>query len=657
MTRRPIAIVLAWLAIGAAQGALAVDNPQITGPIGAEGVRGYPLWDSWFELSSLGYVEEEYFVSGNARTSPSSPETVPYTTRILVTRPSDASGFHGTVLFDWVNVTAQFENPVVILETHELLLREGYAFVHVSAQAAGICCTPLTPKVWDPVRYAALSHPGDDASFEIFAQIVQALKNPAPAQGPDPMGGLEVEVAIAAGQSQSASRLDAYVRQWQTTHDVIDGFLIHGGGSKAHHPPPPAPVIHLLSDAEASAEEPTTSVNYSVWEVAGTAHSDFYIGYHQEFGQGPRVGAGAAKQPSSADAELHAIAGTYGEQPHPLFGTCLLAGGTMPMRYAASAAIHHLDRWIRTGTPPPQGPRFELASGQLARDTNGNALGGIRLPPIDVPVARYASTSCELGGITVPLTEVELALLYPTHADYACMMQARTAQAVAAGFLLQADADDLLERVEAASNRWLQAGTRDCDQDGIADDADNCELANPDQADDDGDGRGDVCECADVPASGCSAPEVRGRATLRLANGEPSHSLSWKWTDGTSDRSHFGDPSADTQYSLCLLDGSNELIMTSSFANGEAWRAGAAGFRYAKRSADEGRRSVVLRAGDGNERISVNMRGPMLALPKLGDALALPLTVRLTNGERCWEAVYERGVKESTSARFRATAD
>ena len=222
------------------------------------GLRGHALWDSWFDLADLGYMEEEYFISGNARTSPSSPTTAPYTTRIIVTRPINAADFNGTVLFDWVNVTAQFENPVDTLSTHEFLHREGYAYVHVSAQSAGICCIPLTPKIWDPLRYASLSHPGDDYAYDMFSQIVQALKSPDPQQGPDPMGGLAVEVALAAGQSQSASRLDTYVREWQPSQGVIDGFLIHGGGSKTYDPPPAAPVLHLLSDAEADEASPNT---------------------------------------------------------------------------------------------------------------------------------------------------------------------------------------------------------------------------------------------------------------------------------------------------------------------------------------------------------------------------------------------------------------
>ena len=89
-------------------------------------------------------------------------------------------------MLDWINVTAQFENAVDTLEAREMLMREGFAFVHVSAQKAGLCCTPLTPQVYDPVRYAAINHPGDQYSNDMLSQIAQALKA---APGPRPDGG------------------------------------------------------------------------------------------------------------------------------------------------------------------------------------------------------------------------------------------------------------------------------------------------------------------------------------------------------------------------------------------------------------------------------------------------------------------------------------
>lgn len=447
--------VLAVLCLGAATavvtpGHATVPSGHVTGPIGDAGLRGHALFDSPFDLADFGYRDDEYFVSGTARTV-AGDATAPYTTRMIVTRPIKAARFNGTVVLDWVNVTAQFENAVDSVEAREMLLRDGYAYVHVSAQAAGICCTPLTPKVWDPVRYQPLSHPGDDFANDIFSQIARALRVP---NGTDPFGGLTVERVLAMGQSQSASKLYDYVTTTQATAGVIDGFLIHGGGSKTYATPPAVPVLHLLSDAEAEPDAPNTTHNYRLWEIAGTSHSDFWIGYYQVFGQGPRTLADVDRRPASDLEELNRTAGIYGEQIHPLEAACILAGGTMPMHYAVSTAIHRLNEWIRTGGAPPNGPRFAFTNGTLAKDAHGNALGGIRLPPIDVPVAAYVSTVCVLGGLTVPFTDVQLHLLYPTHADYYAKMKKATDASLDAGWLLPGDATDLLKRACAARNRW-----------------------------------------------------------------------------------------------------------------------------------------------------------------------------------------------------------
>jgi hypothetical protein len=438
-----------------------VAQATLTGPI-AGGLRGHALWDSWFELAPLGYVDEEYFVAGRAKIQPDGAEA-DYVTRIIVTRPLDAAAFNGTVVLDWANVTAQFENPVDLLESHEYLMRHGYAFVHVSAQAAGVDGTPLTPKQWDPVRYAPLSHPGDDWSFDLFAQVARALREPA---GIDAMGGLEVQRVLAMGQSQSAIRLHDYVNLGYARSRVIDGFLIHGDvGSGKAFVELPVPVIQLLSDYEADPEAPAPAdpAKYRLWEIAGTAHTDQWVGLHQIQGQGPRTTASAPRQPAAADAELHRTVGNYGEQVTPFDGVCVAAGASFPMRYAVNAALDSLARWDGKRHAPPQGPRYEFdEQGRLARDEYYNAKGGIRYPPVDVPVASYVSDACQLGGFTVPFTEIQLMALYPTHADYFCRMQAATRQSVLQGFLLPEDADDLMARVEAAKNRWVMAGIKDC---------------------------------------------------------------------------------------------------------------------------------------------------------------------------------------------------
>src|SRR6185312_1482995 len=64
-----------------------VPRPTVTGPI-TGGLRGHALFDSWFDVSTLGYQEAEYFLSGTAASS-TGAAPAPYTTRIMVTRPKD----------------------------------------------------------------------------------------------------------------------------------------------------------------------------------------------------------------------------------------------------------------------------------------------------------------------------------------------------------------------------------------------------------------------------------------------------------------------------------------------------------------------------------------------------------------------------------------
>ena len=422
------------------------------------GLQGHPLWDSWHELEPFGYTEQEWFVSGTARAADGS--TAPYTTRVIVTRPQKRKDFNGSVMLDWVNVTAQFENAVDSLEGREELLRSGWAFVHVSAQAAGVCCTPLTPQVWDPVRYAALDHPGDTYADDMFLQVARALRTKRVGDV-RPMGRLKVRRVVAAGQSQSAGRLAGIVRAHPEGAGVIDGFLIHGGlAGLDYEPRLEVPVLQLNSDWAESTGEADDDPLYRLWDVAGSAHAGLFIGYQQVFGSGPRV-AGLPAMDEQGYRDTIEAAGDYGQMAfNPLYPACTVAGASFPMRYAVNTALRELAEWIRTGRAPRPAPRFEFEADGVtpARDADGNVLGGLRLPPIEVPVATYRSTDCELGGTTVPFDPITLQQRYPTFADYEQQLRRATNRAVRKGWLLPVDARDQMRRACAVRDRYPGSG-------------------------------------------------------------------------------------------------------------------------------------------------------------------------------------------------------
>jgi hypothetical protein len=90
-----------------------------------------------------------------------------YKTRIVVRRPASDAAFNGTVLLEWQNVTAQYDVDHYWLESNEHIVREGYAWVGVSAQRAGVhplfpVCAPQLEatwifcnglRTWSPLRY------------------------------------------------------------------------------------------------------------------------------------------------------------------------------------------------------------------------------------------------------------------------------------------------------------------------------------------------------------------------------------------------------------------------------------------------------------------------------------------------------------------------
>jgi hypothetical protein len=93
----------------------------------------------------------------------------------------------------------------------------------------------------------------------------------------------------------------------------------------------------------------------------------------------------------------------------------------------------------------------------IVRDARGNALGGIRTPQVEVPIATLSGEGqtgtllCILFGTTTPFDAATLAALYPDHASYVSAFNAATDEAVQAGFILPPDAE-LMKAAAAASD-------------------------------------------------------------------------------------------------------------------------------------------------------------------------------------------------------------
>ena len=447
-------------------------NPSVTPATGGGGKAVVPGFTA-FDPAVVGYEQSEVFLSGMASAyQPTAPlgtdgkysvaatSSAQYTTRAVVMRPIDPGRFNGTVVVEWLNVSGGVDAGPDWILAHNELVREGFAWVGVSAQKVGVDALKSSdPQRGDAVRYAGLSHPGDSFSYDIFSQAGQAIH-----ANPEAMlGGLTPEHLIAAGESQSAGRLVTYIDAVHPLVHVYDGFLVHSRGaggaalSQAPQPsvpvPTPAPIRDDLGvpvlvfqtetdvfNSNLNARQPDTDT-YRLWEVAGTSHFDFY---------GLSIGMTDIGDGQGAVAVLASMQNPT-NQPNPNF-TCQSPINTGPAHFVLDAAFSRLNQWVADGVVPPVAPRLQttgVGPVVFATDANGNVVGGIRTPAVDAPVAKLSglpqggSQFCFLFGTTVAFTPSQLAALYKTHGQFVSAWSQATEAAHAAGFLVGADAEEL----------------------------------------------------------------------------------------------------------------------------------------------------------------------------------------------------------------------
>jgi hypothetical protein len=480
-------------------------DPTVTGPVlPSTGIKPVTLATT-FPLSEVGYQQSEYFLSGMATSyvpsdypncgSPctaGSPDgqwsVVPhssaaYTTRVVVFRPIDPTKFNGTVMVEWLNVSGQLDDGPDWVLSHNELVRDGFAWVGVSAQAVGVNQLKNCPAVFppppnppppgcvapgDPVRYGSLSHPGDSYSYDMFSQAGQAVRDNSSLL----LGGLTPQKVIAAGESQSAGRLMTYIDAVQPVTHVYDGFLVHSqfgtGAPLSQTPEAPlvlaptpttirsdlgVPVLEFETQTDVAGSNLTDRLFFGdpslfrLWEVAGSSHFDNYglaIGPTDTGnGQGAVLNLAAMQNPPKAPPGL------------PSCAVPINTGGT---HWVLNAAVSSLNQWVVNGTPPPQPPYLDATASPVVFKTDvfGNALGGVRSPQVDAPIATLGGIGqgpafCFLFGTTVPFSASQLASLYKNHGQFVSAWNQATQNDVKAGYILPADAREL--KVSASTSQ------------------------------------------------------------------------------------------------------------------------------------------------------------------------------------------------------------
>jgi hypothetical protein len=480
--------------------------PEDQGDIFSPGVRLVTDLDE-------SYVEEEYFISGSVDVfeyddPPILHELVlrndtatDYTTRIIIRRPAKKGDFNGLVVVEWWNSTAQFDTAPGWDPSAEFFAREGWIYVGVSNADEAIdflkdgCVLfpPFTPPTCG-TRYEDLSLEEDGIAYEMVSQIVNLLRGNSKQ---NPLKNYKIDRVFHVGQSQQAGSVNTYAREFHED-SLNDGYFIQAGsgsprtlssgspnfgfGDPQGLPPTQLSVPVVRAQTETEVQEfgvvfnrQMDDDNFRYYEIAGATH----LTVHKDVEVIP--------------------GGIFGPDPVLLEDLCLnplntLADGPVFGKYVYNAMWKNMERQVIDAVPPPHGdlipanvvvvpipdpPFFELDV-QIVRDGDGNAVGGIRTPDMNVPIGSYfdptneakpacgpppggpflpncnpignlGNLACFLAGSTFPFNQATLGFLYPTHQDYVDAVDADARRLSDEGFLLNRDLKEIVDRAEDAA--------------------------------------------------------------------------------------------------------------------------------------------------------------------------------------------------------------
>jgi hypothetical protein len=368
------------------------------------------------DLDHFKYIVKEFFISGMAQGQP-------YTTRVLVRRPTDVKKFSGIVTAEPMHSSG---NSWMFHFTHTYVMTQGDISLEI------LVGTPQLLQAANMERYKDLALSGGQTN-EILAQVGALIKK-NPKDGP--LEGLPLRKMTLMGTSQSAGTVTAYlpahvVYRLADMKPIYDGFLPTSQGANVL-PKVDVPVILMPTMTEVNAAAPRGNPyrrpdgdmpgdQFRIYEVAGMAHNDSRINP------------------------------TY--EPDP----CKYPVSRFPQSAGMSMGLDHLIQWVDKGRIPPRAPY--IATDGL--DEFGNVKGGVRNPYVDVPIYRYVAPNeaaatpvanpsalvsgrgaggaaffCGIAGYQVPLSKEQLQKLYKNKKEYQMKVQQRLNQLVKEGWFL-----------------------------------------------------------------------------------------------------------------------------------------------------------------------------------------------------------------------------
>jgi hypothetical protein len=276
------------------------------------------------------------------------------------------------------------------------------------------------------------------------------------------MQGFGVQRIIQTGYSQSAGFQKTYANSMHSRDvaeygfAVYDGYFLGAGGFSAKKINPPAKGIDYLGyvDIRRFVDVPVPVIRFQTeTEMLGIFNAQ--TGRQIETGApgGPQIRTYEMPGGVHVDQQLETTGllireRDLGLSPEP--PVCEYPVIPISVSYIQSAFLRAIEAWVRDGTEPPASKLIEIDTDEnVVFDENGNAVGGLRSPEIEVPLGQYIANpltlfnDCFLTGGFIQFDDATFRQLYPTDQDYLRAVDREISRAVADGTVLPEDADNL----------------------------------------------------------------------------------------------------------------------------------------------------------------------------------------------------------------------
>ena len=440
----------------------AVSTPEISGPLADTATKGVLVWN----LSGANYIAEEYLMSGKAdsnepfamadagnmltrnnvndmaqRHFPLKKKSVaqPYATRILVYRPTDPKHFSGNVIVETLHPAGGGRSIVWdMLNSYFIAHGDAYIGVQHPSTFAGL-------KAAAPGRYDSLSMIDNS---QLWGGIAQAGALARTTMGP--FKGYKVKHLYLTGYSFTGVAAATFANAYHEGAVLKDGRRIFDGyvanANSMYNAPIGAPVIRMNTQSDFDSfgglknrrdDSDAKNGRYRLYEVAGAAHVTRPVE--------PAAGAKRPQPPVGGIASAN--------QPRFSPEACTKAfpegsqASAFPLHLLIAAMFDDMYRWVEQGVPPPKAPRIATdADGSTRKDADGNAIGGLRLPPMEVPIVTYDvghGDDCFLYGYQLPYSSEKKKRLYGSAKAYEAEVKNSAEQKVKEHWLLPNAVDEL----------------------------------------------------------------------------------------------------------------------------------------------------------------------------------------------------------------------